>query len=182
MEALVAGGFLAGVLDLTTTELADNLVGGVFSAGPDRLLQAGRSGLPQVVSVGALDMVNFGPMGTVPFQFRERNLYVHNPNVTLMRTTPEENAELGRQIAAKLNQATGPVALFLPRKGVSLIATEGEAFHDAAADEALFGAILANIGPNVEVHDLDLAINDEAFATAMADRLHEMISAQSSAN
>ncbi len=176
LEALMAGGFLAGVLDLTTTELADELVGGVLSAGPDRLLQAGRSGLPQVVSVGALDMVNFGPMSTVPERFRDRSLYVHNPNITLMRTTPEENAELGRQIAAKLNQATGPVALFLPRKGVSLIATEGEPFHDAVADEALFDAILGNLGPNVEVHDLDLAVNDEEFATAMANRLHEMIS------
>ncbi len=175
MEALVAGGFLAGVLDLTTTELADELVGGVLSAGPDRLLQAGRSGIPQVVSVGALDMVNFGPMSTVPGRFRDRNLYVHNPNITLMRTTPEENAELGRQIAEKLNAATGPVALYLPRKGVSLIATDGEPFHDPAADSALFDAILANIGPNVEVHDLDLAINDPAFATAMADRLHELV-------
>jgi uncharacterized protein (UPF0261 family) len=98
-----------------------------------------------------------------------------------MRTTPEENSELGRQIATRLNQATGPVALFLPRKGVSLIATDGEPFHDAEADEALFEAILANIDPNVEVHDLDLAINDEAFAIVMADRLHEMIAAQSSA-
>jgi uncharacterized protein (UPF0261 family) len=176
LEALVAGGFLAGVLDLTTTELADELVGGVFSAGPDRLLQAGRSGVPQVVSLGALDMVNFGPMATVPERFRDRTLYVHNPTVTLMRTTPEECAELGRQIAAKLNAATGPVALFIPRKGVSLIATEGEVFHDPAADAALFEAILANIGPKVEVHDLDLAINDPEFAGAMATRLHEMIS------
>ncbi|HYI26087.1 MAG TPA: Tm-1-like ATP-binding domain-containing protein, partial [Thermomicrobiales bacterium] len=124
------------------------------------------------------DMVNFGPKSTVPEQFRTRNLYVHNPNVTLMRTTPEENAELGRQIAEKLNAATGPVALYLPRRGVSLIATEGQPFHDADADSALYDAILANIGPNVEVHDLDLAINDEQFATAMADRLHELIASR----
>jgi uncharacterized protein (UPF0261 family) len=164
------------VLDITTTELADELVGGVFSAGPDRLLQAGRSGVPQVVSLGALDMVNFGPMDTVPERFRGRNLYVHNPTVTLMRTTPEECAELGRRIATRLNAGTGPVALFIPRKGVSLIATEGEVFHDPEADRALVEAILGNIGPDVEVHDLDLAINDPAFARAMATRLHEMIS------
>ena len=177
LEALVAGGFLAGVLDLTTTELADELVGGVFSAGPDRLLQAGRSGVPQVVSLGALDMVNFGPMSTVPERFRDRKLYVHNPTVTLMRTTPEECAELGRRIANRLSAATGPVALFIPRKGVSLIAIEGEAFHDPAADAALFETILANVGPHVEVHDLDLAINDPEFAGAMATRLHELIAA-----
>ena len=117
MEALARGGFLAGVLDLTTTELADELVGGVLSAGPDRLEAAGELGLPQVVSLGALDMVNFGPRETVPPQFDDRNLYVHNPTVTLMRTTPEECAELGRQIARKLSAATGPTALFVPLKG-----------------------------------------------------------------
>ncbi|HYI23885.1 MAG TPA: Tm-1-like ATP-binding domain-containing protein, partial [Thermomicrobiales bacterium] len=138
MEALVAGGFLAGVLDLTTTELADDLVGGVFSAGPDRLLQAGRSGIPQVVSVGALDMVNFGPKSTVPEQFRTRNLYVHNPNVTLMRTTPDENRRLGEIIAGKLSRATGPTTLFLPLKGVSALDREGQRFHDPEADAALF--------------------------------------------
>src|SRR5436190_5803091 len=108
MEALARGGFLAGVLDLTTTELADELVGGVLSAGPGRLEAAGELGLPQVVSVGALDMVNFGPRETVPPQFEARNVYIHNPTVTLMRTTPDESAELGRQIARKLSAATGP--------------------------------------------------------------------------
>jgi len=175
MEALATGGFLDGVLDLTTTELADELVGGVLSAGPDRLAAAGAAGLPQVASLGALDMVNFGPMETVPERFRERNLYVHNPTVTLMRTTPEECAELGRQIGRKLTAATGPVALFIPRRGVSAIATEGGVFHDPAADTALFDAVLAAVGDNVEVHDLDLEINDPAFAEAMADRLDAMI-------
>ena len=127
MEALARGGFLAGVLDLTTTELADELVGGVLSAGPDRLEAAGELGLPQVVSLGALDMVNFGPRETVPPQFDGRNLYVHNPTVTLMRTTPEECAELGRRIARKLSAATGPTALFVPLKGVSMIADRGRA-------------------------------------------------------
>lgn len=175
MEALAKGGFLAGVLDITTTELADELVGGVLSAGPDRLEAAGELGLPQVVSLGALDMVNFGPRETVPPQFEGRNLYVHNPTVTLMRTTPEECAELGAQIARKLSAATGPTALFVPLKGVSMIATEGGPFHDAAADEALFSALRAGLGEGVEVHELDLDVNDPAFADAMADRLHTMI-------
>ncbi len=178
MEALVEGGFLAGVLDTTTTELADEVAGGVLSAGPERLEMAGAKGVPQVVSLGALDMVNFGPMATVPERFRERTLYVHNPTITLMRTTPEECAELGRQVGVKLSAATGPVALFVPRGGVSAIATEGGVFHDPDADAALFDAALANAGEQVEVHDLDLAINDPAFAEAMAERLHAMIEAR----
>ena len=176
MEALARGGFLAGVLDLTTTELADELVGGVLSAGPDRLEAAGELGLPQVVSLGALDMVNFGPRETVPPQFEDRNIYVHNPTVTLMRTTPEECAELGRRIARKLSAATGPTALFVPLKGVSMIATEGGPFHDPAADEALFSALREGLAENVELHELDLDVNDPAFADAMANRLHELIS------
>ena len=174
MENLVTGGFLAGVLDLTTTELADELVGGVLSAGPDRLEAAGAAGVPQVVSLGALDMVNFGPRETVPERFEGRNLYVHNPTVTLMRTTPEECRELGRQIGRKLSEATGPTALFVPRGGVSMIAVEGQPFHDPAADEALLAG-LHETAEGVEVHELDLDVNDERFAVAMSDRLHEMI-------
>ena len=117
MEGLVEAGFVTGVLDVTTTELADDLVGGVLSAGPHRLEAAGRRGVPQVVSLGALDMVNFGPRASVPERFAGRNLYVHNPTVTLMRTTPEECAELGRRLGAKLSAATGPVALFVPLRG-----------------------------------------------------------------
>jgi uncharacterized protein (UPF0261 family) len=177
MEALARGGFLAGVLDLTTTELADELVGGVLSAGPDRLETAGELGLPQVVSLGALDMVNFGPRETLPPRFESRNIYVHNPTVTLMRTTPEECAELGRQIARKLSAAKGPTALFVPLKGVSMIATEGQPFHDPAADEALFAALREGLADSVELHELDLDVNDPAFADAMANRLHELISA-----
>jgi uncharacterized protein (UPF0261 family) len=176
MEALVAGGFLAGVLDMTTTELADDLVGGVLSAGPDRLEMAGSAGIPQVVSLGALDMVNFGPVETVPERFRERNLYVHNPTVTLMRTTPEECAELGRRIGMKLNVAKGPVALFIPRGGISAIATAGGPFHDPAADAALVEALLVTVGDGVEVHDLEWDINDRRFAGAMASRLVELMS------
>jgi uncharacterized protein (UPF0261 family) len=175
MEALARDGFLAGVLDITTTELADDLVGGVLSAGPDRLEAAGALGLPQVVSLGALDMVNFGPRETVPSQFDGRDLYVHNPTVTLMRTTPEECAELGRRIARKLNAATGPTALFVPLRGVSMIATEGGPFHDQAADEALFTALREGLGANVEVHELDTDVNDPLFAEAMANRLHELM-------
>jgi len=175
MEALARGGFLAGVLDVTTTELADELVGGVLSAGPDRLEAAGSVGLPQVVSLGALDMVNFGPRESVPPQFESRNLYVHNPTVTLMRTTPDECAELGRQIGRKLSAASGPTVLFVPLKGVSMIAVEGQPFHDAAADEALVGGLHETLSSSVEVHELDTDINDPAFADAMADRLHELI-------
>ena len=175
-EALATGGFLVGVLDATTTELADDLVGGVLSAGPDRLEAVGRAGLPQVVSLGALDMVNFGPRDTVPPQFEGRNLYVHNPTITLMRTTPEEMAELGRRIARKLNGADGPTVLFVPLKGVSAIDVEGQPFHDAEADQALFEALREGIDPGkVEVHEVDVDVNDPAFATAMADRLHELI-------
>ena len=175
MEALVRGGFLAGVLDVTTTELADELVGGVLSAGPERLQAAGEVGLPQVVSLGALDMVNFGPRETVPEKFEGRNLYVHNPTITLMRTTPEENAELGREIGRKLSAATGPTVLFVPLKGVSMIDVEGQPFYDAAADEALRAGLRETLDGRVELHEVDTDINDPAFATAMADRLHELI-------
>jgi uncharacterized protein (UPF0261 family) len=175
MEALMRGGFLTGVLDVTTTELADDLVGGVLSAGPDRLEAAGELGLPQVVSLGALDMVNFGPLDSVPERFRGRLFYEHNPTVTLMRTTPDECAELGRRIASKLNAARGPVTLFVPLRGISMIAVEGQPFHDAAADEALVGALREQLDPSVDVRELDADINDPAFARAMADRLHELV-------
>ena len=179
MEGLVEAGHLAGVLDSTTTELCDDLVGGVFSAGPDRLEAAGRAGLPQVVSLGALDMVNFGARATVPPQFSERTLHVHNPSVTLMRTTPEENAELGRRIAAKLAAATGPTALFIPLGGVSAIDAEGQPFHDPAADAALFAALRDGLeGSSVELVELEHNVNDPEFAAAMAARLDEMIGAR----
>ncbi|MBE2320358.1 Tm-1-like ATP-binding domain-containing protein [Solirubrobacter sp. CPCC 204708] len=170
MEALVESGFLAGVLDVTTTELADDLVGGVLTAGPDRLEAAGRHGLPQVVSLGALDMVNFGARSTVPSQFEHRVLCEHNPSVTLMRTTPEECAELGRRIARKLARATGPTALFVPLQGLSLLDAPGQPFHDPEADAALFDALRPAAG-DVEVIEMDCSVNDPAFAEAMADRL-----------
>lgn len=175
MEALIDSGFMAGVLDITTTELCDRLVGGVLAAGPDRLEVAGRYGIPQIVSLGALDMVNFGARDSVPPQFEDRNLYVHNPSVTLMRTTPEECAELGRIIAGKLSRAQGPAALFIPLRGVSAIDVEGGPFYDPAADQALFEALRDNLGPNVELHELDHEINDPEFAEAMVDRLVEFL-------
>jgi uncharacterized protein (UPF0261 family) len=175
LETLVRDGFLAGVLDTTTTELADELVGGVLSAGPDRLEAAGAAGVPQVVSLGALDMVNFGPRESVPPQFEGRNLYVHNPTVTLMRTTPDECAELGRTIGRKLSGATGPTVLFVPLKGVSMIAVEGQVFHDADADAALVAGLHETLVDAVEVHEVETDVNDPDFAVAMADRLHELI-------
>jgi uncharacterized protein (UPF0261 family) len=183
MEGLAASGLLDGVLDLTTTELADELVGGVLSAGPDRLEAAGRAGVPQVVSLGALDMVNFGPRESVPERFAHRTLHVHNPTVTLMRTTAEETAELGATIARKLAAATGPVAVFVPRRGVSAIAVEGAPFADPDADAALFDALLSGLeGSRVAVHDVDAAINDEGFGRAAAEALHELILARRDEN
>ncbi|HEY6056621.1 MAG TPA: Tm-1-like ATP-binding domain-containing protein [Candidatus Limnocylindrales bacterium] len=176
MESLIADGFVAGVADVTTTEWCDELVGGVLSAGPDRLDAAARTGVPQVVSVGALDMVNLGPRDTVPEQFRDRNIYVHNPQVTLMRTTPGECKRLGEIIAGKLNRTTGPTAFFIPLKGVSMIDAEGMPFHDPAADAALFGALRKDLDrAKVELVELDMHINDPAFADAMADRLLAML-------
>ncbi|MFL6119837.1 Tm-1-like ATP-binding domain-containing protein [Actinophytocola sp.] len=176
MESLVTSGLVDGVLDLTTTELADDLVGGVLTAGPQRLEAAGRVGIPQVVSVGALDMVNFGPRETVPERFADRTFLVHNPTVTLMRTTPAEMAALGRRIAAKLTGSTGPVEVFLPRQGVSGIDRAGGQFEDRAADEACFAEIRSGLaGSAVAVWELDSHINDEGFGRAAAEALHRLI-------
>jgi uncharacterized protein (UPF0261 family) len=178
LESLAAQGLLAGVLDVTTTELADELVGGIFSAGPDRLSAAGRAGIPQVVSVGALDMVNFGPLDAVPEKFRERNLYVHNPITTLMRTTPDECAELGSRLAERLSKTVGPATLFLPLGGISAIAVPGGPFRDDAADQALFGAIHDKLDADkVTLVEMDADVNDDRFADAMVDKLHELITA-----
>jgi uncharacterized protein (UPF0261 family) len=176
MEGLIDDGFFAGVLDVTTTEWCDEVVGGVLSAGPDRLSAAGRKGIPQVVSVGALDMVNYGAADTVPAQFRDRTLYRHNATVTLMRTTPDECREVGRRIAAQLAQATGPVVLVLPLKGVSMLDAEGQPFHDPEADAALFQSLRAHATPNVVIKEIDAHINDPAFATALADELLSLMS------
>ena len=174
MESLIEEGLVAGVLDITTTELADELVGGVLSAGPDRLTAAGRAGVPQVVSAGATDMVNFGPPDTIPAAFEDRTFYHHNPTVTLMRTTPAECAALGREIAEKVAAATGPSSIFIPLRGVSAIDREGQPFDDPAARQALFEAIRQHCG-SVELVELDQHINDEPFADAAAARLIELI-------
>lgn len=168
MEGLIDDGYFAGVLDVTTTEWCDEVVGGVLTAGPTRLSAAGRRGVPQVVSVGALDMVNFGAFESVPAQFRDRTLYRHNATVTLMRTTPDECVAIGRRIAEQLNAATGPTALVLPLKGVSAIDAPGQPFHDPDADAALFDTLRASVDPRIRVIDVDAHINDAAFAQALA--------------
>ena len=176
LEALAEARLLSGVLDLTTTELADDLVGGVLSAGPDRLTAAGAAGLPQVIAPGALDMVNFGPPDTVPAQFSGRLFFEHNPTVTRMRTTPAEMAELGTRIGRKAGAAAGPAEVFWPDGGVSALDADGQAFSDPAADEACRAALdreLAAAG--LTLHRIDAHINDPVFATAMADRLHQLI-------
>ncbi len=170
MEELIADGFIEGVLDITTTELADELVGGVLSAGPERMEIAGKLGVPQVISLGALDMVNFGPKDSVPEKFRERQFYEHNPTVTLMRTTPEECAELGRMVATKARASTGPVVIVIPLRGVSAIDSEGGVFYDAAADEALFEAVRTHAARNVDVIEVDAHINDPVFADALVEQ------------
>lgn len=175
MEDLIESGFISGVLDITTTEWADELVGGVLSAGPQRLDAAGKKGIPQVVAPGALDMVNFGPPDSVPEGFKDRKFYQHNPTVTLMRTTREENAKLGGIIAEKLSAAGGPTAFFYPKKGVSAIDREGQPFHDPEADEAFISSLKGAVGSNVEVVELDNHINDEEFAVAVARSLMEKL-------
>lgn len=171
MEGLIRDGLVAGVLDITTTELADELAGGVLSAGPDRLTAAALARVPQVVSLGALDMVNFGPPETVPEKYRGRRFHQHNPTVTLMRTTPEEMDRLGKEIAEKVSAANGPAALVLPLRGVSAIDAEGKSFWWPEADLALFQSIRNWVAPGVEVTELDLHINDPAFAAACAEKL-----------
>jgi uncharacterized protein (UPF0261 family) len=177
MEKLVDSGMLAAVLDMTTTEIADHLVGGVFSAGPDRLGAIARSGVPYVGSVGALDMVNFGPLDSVPPAFRDRVLHVHNPQVTLMRTTVDENVAIGHFIADALNRCDGPVRFLLPERGVSLIDVPGQPFHDPDADAALFDTIERSVTPtrNRVVERVDANINDAAFAERALAHFTEIV-------
>jgi uncharacterized protein (UPF0261 family) len=174
MEGLIADGLIAGVLDITTTELADELVGGILSAGPTRLTAAGKRGIPQVISVGALDMVNFGPPNTVPEKFKDRKFYQHNPTVTLMRTTVDENRKLGEEIGRKASAATGPTCIMIPLKGLSAIDQTGKPFDDPAARQALYDGIRATHG-NVELVELDHHINDVEFAESAARKLRELV-------
>lgn len=172
LESLLAEGLVDGVLDLTTTELADELVGGVLSAGPERLLAAGRAGLPQVISVGALDMVNFGPESTVPAEFARRQFHRHNANVTLMRTTAGENRALGRELGRKAASARGPVLILLPARGVSALDAEGQPFDSPEARRELFAGIRETCG-GVAVEECDCHINDPRFGRRAAEWLLE---------
>jgi uncharacterized protein (UPF0261 family) len=174
MESLIDEGLFDGVLDITTTELADELIGGVLSAGPDRLTAAGRRGIPQVVSAGATDMVNFHGPATIAPQFAGRTFHQHNPNVTLMRTTPDECARIGADMARKLSAATGPVAVLLPARGVSAIDGSGRPFDDPLARRALADALRAG-APDLEIDEADMHINDQTFAVRAAERLLEMM-------
>jgi uncharacterized protein (UPF0261 family) len=175
MESFISDGLIRGVLDITTTELADELVGGILSAGRDRLTAAGLRGVPQVISLGALDMVNFGPPDTVPDKFKGRRFYQHNPSVTLMRTTPEENDRLGKEIAEKASAARGPTAVLISRRGVSAIDREGQPFWWPEADQALFQSLRHWISPHVRLLELDLHINDPAFAQTAAETLLQLM-------
>jgi uncharacterized protein (UPF0261 family) len=179
MEQLIADGTFRAVLDMTTTELADEVVAGVMSAGPHRLEAAGSKGIPQLVCPGAIDMVNFGPAETVPAQFRNRQLYVHNPAVTLMRTTPNECAEIARITAIKLNRATGPVTVLIPLQGVSAIDKSGGPFYSQEALNAYRQALKTALSSAIKLVELDAHINDESFALAAADRLTESLAAAS---
>lgn len=177
MEKLLESGMLEGVIDISTTEVCDLHMGGVMSAGEDRLGAVIRSGLPYVGSVGALDMVNFGAMETVPEKYRDRNLYVHNPQVTLMRTTAEECRRMGEWIAAKLNQCPGEVRFLLPLRGVSMIDATEEPFYDPEADAALFEALERRFQAS-DRHRLlkyDLHINDPQFADALVRAFREIV-------
>jgi uncharacterized protein (UPF0261 family) len=166
MEKLVEAGLLMGVLDITTTEVADEVVGGVFPAGPERFDAILKAKIPYVVSLGALDMVNFGAKETVPEQFRDRKLHIHNAQVTLMRTTPEENRQFAKWMAAKFNRSTAPLTILIPEGGVSAIDAAGQPFHDPAADAALFDELEANLvkTPLRSIRRLPHHINDRAFA------------------
>jgi len=176
MESVIESGIVAGVLDVTTTEWADELVGGVLNAGPDRMDAAAKANVPVVVAPGCLDMVNFGEQASIPAQFAGRTFYVHNPQVTLMRTDTAESAELGRIVARKTNAYRAGAAILIPTKAISVISAPGKAFYDAAADQALFGALKQHA--QVTVQEFALEINDPAFAQACARKLIELMQAK----
>ncbi|KAF0223321.1 MAG: hypothetical protein FD133_780 [Erysipelotrichaceae bacterium] len=183
MEDLISSGFFEGVLDITTTEWADEIIGGVLNAGPNRLNAAAQNNVPQVVSVGALDMCNFGAYDSVPAKFAGRTLYKHNPSVTLMRTTPEENVLIGKKIAEKLNAAHAYTTLMLPLKGVSMIDAEGQAFYSKEADEALFNELRKDVDKKiVKFEEYNLHINDKEFAEKAAQNLIDLMNAKAAAN
>jgi uncharacterized protein (UPF0261 family) len=171
MEALIASGLVAGVLDITTTEWADELVGGVLTAGPERLDATAKAKIPAIITPGCLDMVNFGERASVPAKFSGRTFYQHNPQVTLMRTTPDECAQLGRILAEKINRYTAPVTVLLPLRAISVISAVGQPFHSPAADAALFTSLRHHLRPDIPVAEHDTEINHPAFARACAEAL-----------
>ncbi len=175
MESLITDGYIVGSLDITTTELADEVCGGVFSAGPDRCLAASRAGIPAVIVPGCVDMANFWGIDTVPEKYKERNLYQWNPQVTLLRTDVEENTRMGEMIAAAANAATAPVAIVLPLKGVSMLDSEGGDFWDPEADQACYDAIKKNLKPDIPVIEMDNNINDPEFSDKCAKLLLDML-------
>lgn len=174
MESLIESGLVAGVLDLTTTEWADELAGGVLNAGPERMDAVAKAKVPVVVAPGCLDMVNFGEPASIPEKYQSRLFYSHNPQVTLMRTTPEECSRLGEIIAGKVNAYTSPAAILIPKKAISVISAEGQPFHDPTADTALFDALRKN--SQVEILEYDEEINSPAFARACAEKLLSFLS------
>jgi uncharacterized protein (UPF0261 family) len=175
MDSLIADGYVVGSLDITTTELADTVCGGVFDAGPERGKAAPTAGIPTVIVPGCVDMANFGGIQTVPDKYRDRQLYQWNSDVTLLRTNEQENRRIGEMLAAAANLARVPVAVYLPLKGVSMLDSEGSEFWDPAADKACFDAIKENLRSDIPVYELDNNINDQAFADAVADKLIELL-------
>jgi uncharacterized protein (UPF0261 family) len=178
MESLIEAGLVTGVLDITTTEWADELVGGILNAGPTRCEAAAKHGVPAIVTPGCLDMVNFGARETVPAKFAGRLFYQHNPQVTLMRTTPDECKRLGEILAEKVNGSKAPVTVLLPLRGISVISAAGQPFHDPAADAALFAALKTNLRKDIAVRELDCTINDAPFAEACVQELLKNIAAR----
>ena len=173
MEDLIENGYIDGVVDITTTNVGQELVGGINRAGPRRLEAAGEKGIPQVVSLGALDVVNFLRPETIPAKFKDRNFHMHNPTATLMRTSPEENIQAGRAMAAKLNKAKGPVTVAIPLRGLSAHDISGGPFYDPLADAALFESLKTNLADKVTVVELDYHINDPRFAERLASLMLE---------
>jgi uncharacterized protein (UPF0261 family) len=180
MESLIDEGFVDACLDITTTEWADQLCGGVFSAGEHRLSAAGRRGIPHLIVPGCIDMVNFGPADTVPQKYRDagRQLYEWNPAVTLMRTNAEENRRLGEIFAEKANAATGPVAVLIPRHGVSILDGDGQPFCDRRADEAMFTSLRERLRHEIPFIEVDANINDAIFANRAVDMMLQLIEAK----
>jgi len=180
MEQLIRSGLISGVLDVTTSELTDEIVGGAFSAGPHRLEAAAAAGIPQVVSLGAAEIGTFGPPDSVPERYRDRLLYRHNESITLMRISATEATQLGTELARKLNAATGPVTVCIPTGGLSALSVPGAVFHDPEADAALFEALETALEARVQVVSMETDINDRSFATELARRLHDSLTTAAS--